>query len=87
MLDQEAPILTVRNHPNIALDRLFADIKFSDSEEQKEEWRRDPEKYRAYRKMVEEELNQRYKLVLRNSHESDEANAVSISSQNASVLH
>ena len=29
-----------------------------------------------YRKMVEQELNQRFKLVLKNSHESDEANAV-----------
>ncbi|KAF2100019.1 FAD/NAD(P)-binding domain-containing protein [Rhizodiscina lignyota] len=48
---------------------------FDYSEEQKAEWSRDPEKYRAYRKMVEQELNQRFKLVLRNSHESDEANA------------
>lgn len=49
-----------------------------DSEEQKAEWREDPEKYRQYRKMIENELNGRYRLVLRNSHESDEANAVRI---------
>lgn len=49
-----------------------------DSEEQKEEWRRDPEKYRVYRKMIEHELNVRFRFALRNSKESDEANAVSI---------
>jgi hypothetical protein len=49
---------------------------FVDSEEDKAEWRRDPEKYRQYRKMVESELNQRYKTVLRNSAESQEANEV-----------
>ncbi|EGC46868.1 flavin-binding monooxygenase [Histoplasma capsulatum var. duboisii H88] len=48
-----------------------------DSEEQKEEWRRDPEKYRAYRKMIEHELNVRFRFALRNSKESDEANAFS----------
>jgi cation diffusion facilitator CzcD-associated flavoprotein CzcO len=48
---------------------------FDYSAEQKEEWRKDPEKYREYRKMVEAELNHRFRLVLRNSQESDEANA------------
>lgn len=48
-----------------------------DSEEQKEEWRRDPEKYRVYRKRIEHELNVRFRFALRNSKESDEANAVS----------
>jgi hypothetical protein len=48
-----------------------------DSEEQKAEWRKYPEKYRQYRKMVESELSGRFKFILRNSKESDEANAVS----------
>jgi hypothetical protein len=48
-----------------------------DSEEQKAEWRKYPEKYRQYRKMVESELSNRFKFILRNSKESDEARAVS----------
>lgn len=50
-------------------------IGVADTEEQKEEWKRDPLKYHQYHKMVELELNQRYRLVLRNSRESDEANS------------
>ncbi|OAX83506.1 hypothetical protein ACJ72_02121 [Emergomyces africanus] len=50
---------------------------FEYSEAQKEEWRRDPEKYRKYRKMVEDELNGRFRFALRNSKESDESNAFS----------
>ncbi|KIW95433.1 uncharacterized protein Z519_04017 [Cladophialophora bantiana CBS 173.52] len=47
---------------------------FDYSEEQKSEWRQDPEKYRQYRKLIEQELNQRFKFVLKNTRESDEAN-------------
>ncbi|KAE8353937.1 dimethylaniline monooxygenase [Aspergillus coremiiformis] len=47
---------------------------FEYSEEDKVEWRRNPEKYRDYRKLIDGELNLRYKLVLRNSKESQEAN-------------
>ncbi|PGH09783.1 hypothetical protein GX51_00467 [Blastomyces parvus] len=50
---------------------------FQYSEEQKEEWRRDPEKYREYRKKVEYELNVRFRFALRNSKESDDSNAFS----------
>ena len=48
-----------------------------DTEEQKEEWRKDPGKYREYRKIIEGEMNVRFKSVLKNSYESDEANRVS----------
>lgn len=54
-----------------------SDMTLLDTEEQKEEWRRDPEKYREYRKMIEDELNRRFRFALRNSKESDESNAVS----------
>ena len=47
-----------------------------DDEEQKKLWRDDPEKYRTYRKMIEDELNSRFRFVLRNSKESDDANEV-----------
>ncbi|KAK2799965.1 hypothetical protein FQN51_006394 [Onygenales sp. PD_10] len=45
------------------------------NEEQKEEWRKNPEEYRKYRKMIEDELNNRFRFTLRNSKESDESNA------------
>ncbi|WEW56238.1 hypothetical protein PRK78_001677 [Emydomyces testavorans] len=47
---------------------------FAYSEEQKALWRAHPEKYRKYRKMIEDELNGRFRFVLRNSKESDDAN-------------
>ncbi|KAK2813963.1 hypothetical protein FQN50_000364 [Emmonsiellopsis sp. PD_5] len=47
---------------------------FAYSEEQKEEWRKNPEEYRKYRKMIEDELNNRFRFTLRNSKESDESN-------------
>ncbi|EEH17769.2 hypothetical protein PABG_00332 [Paracoccidioides brasiliensis Pb03] len=47
---------------------------FEYTEEQKEEWRRDPEKYRKYRKMIEDELTRRFRFALRNSKESEDAN-------------
>ncbi|EZF22559.1 hypothetical protein H112_04614 [Trichophyton rubrum D6] len=50
---------------------------FSYDEEQKKLWRDDPEKYRTYRKMIEDELNSRFRFVLRNSKESDDANEFS----------
>ncbi|CAI7655695.1 unnamed protein product [Penicillium manginii] len=43
---------------------------FEYSEEEKYEWREDPEKYREYRKMIEDEINLRYRAVLRNTAES-----------------
>nr|KMM67448.1 monooxygenase [Coccidioides posadasii RMSCC 3488] len=46
---------------------------FAYSEEQKDIWRAYPEKYRSYRKMIEDELNGRFRFVLRNSKESDDA--------------
>ncbi|EEP79143.1 predicted protein [Uncinocarpus reesii 1704] len=46
---------------------------FGQNEEQKATWRAHPEKYRKYRKMIEDELNGRFRFVLRNSKESDEA--------------
>lgn len=49
---------------------------YLDTEEEKREWRADPEKYRKYRKMIETELNQRYKTVLRDTAESQQANKV-----------
>ena len=48
----------------------------TDTDEQKATWRDHPEKYRRYRKLIENELNTRFKFVLRNSKESDEANEV-----------
>ncbi|KAF3479651.1 uncharacterized protein GIQ15_06627 [Arthroderma uncinatum] len=50
---------------------------FAYDEAQKEIWRSDPEKYRRYRKMVENELNGRFRFILRNSKESDDANEFS----------
>lgn len=50
----------------------------SDSEEQKAKWLEEPEEYREYRKMIERELNRRFKFVLKNSQESDDANNVSL---------
>ncbi|KAM5447377.1 hypothetical protein McanCB49686_007674 [Microsporum canis] len=50
---------------------------FSYDEAQKKIWRSDPEKYRTYRKMVENELNSRFRFILRNSKESDDANEFS----------
>ncbi|KAI1918440.1 hypothetical protein LOZ65_004896 [Ophidiomyces ophidiicola] len=47
---------------------------FAYSEEQKTIWKTHPEKYLRYRKMIEDELNGRFRLVLRNSQESEEAN-------------
>ncbi|KAK2733097.1 hypothetical protein FQN57_002308 [Myotisia sp. PD_48] len=46
---------------------------FEYSEEQKDLWKKHPEKYRNYRKMIENELNARFRFILRNSAESDEA--------------
>ncbi|KAK7433305.1 hypothetical protein QQZ08_000244 [Neonectria magnoliae] len=37
-------------------------------------WREDPEKYRGYRKLIEEEINQWSKVITRNTAESQEAN-------------
>ncbi|PKY00473.1 FAD/NAD(P)-binding domain-containing protein [Aspergillus campestris IBT 28561] len=50
---------------------------FDYTEQDKLAWEQDPEKYREYRKMIEHELNQRFKLVLRNSAESQQANEFS----------
>ncbi|KAJ5808608.1 hypothetical protein N7474_009877 [Penicillium riverlandense] len=47
------------------------------SEEQKAEWRRHPEKYREYRKVIEDEINLRFKGVLRNTAESHNGNEFS----------
>lgn len=55
---------------------LLAKRFSTDTEEQKAVWREHPEKYRRYRKMIEDELNTRFKFVLRNSKESDDANGV-----------
>jgi len=47
-----------------------------DTDEQKVAFDQDRESYHRYKKMIENELNKRFKLVLRNTKESDEANAV-----------
>ncbi|KAJ5774830.1 hypothetical protein N7457_009726 [Penicillium paradoxum] len=47
------------------------------TEEQKAEWRRDPELYRQYRKMIEDEINLRFKAILRNTAESQQTNEFS----------
>ncbi|KAL2827251.1 dimethylaniline monooxygenase [Aspergillus pseudoustus] len=48
---------------------------FDYTEEQKMAFDGDREQYHRYKKMIESELNKRFKLVLRNTKESDEANA------------
>ncbi|OAP57927.1 hypothetical protein AYL99_08665 [Fonsecaea erecta] len=48
---------------------------FDYTEEQKRAFNEDPTRYQRYKKMIENELNKRFKLVLRNTKESDEANA------------
>ncbi|VUC32182.1 unnamed protein product [Clonostachys rosea] len=50
---------------------------FEYTQEQKEQWRQDPEQYRQYRKLIEDEVNQRFKVILRNTAESQEANEFS----------
>lgn len=57
---------------------IFSNRYLSDSEEQKTKWREEPGEYREYRKMIERELNRRFKFVLKNSQESDDANNVSL---------
>jgi hypothetical protein len=52
----------------------------ADTQTQKDEFSRDPKKYHRYQKLIERELNNRVKAVLRNTAESDEANAVSFKS-------
>jgi hypothetical protein len=65
---------------SVRLPRLISRPMFTngnpDSEEQKAEWRRHPEKYREYRKVIEDEINLRYKGVLRNTAESQNGNEV-----------
>ncbi|GFN20563.1 hypothetical protein AtubIFM55763_005711 [Aspergillus tubingensis] len=53
---------------------------FDYTQEQKSDFNKDPEMYHRYHKSVEHELNQRAKLTLRNTAESDEANASSYKS-------
>ncbi|CAI4215880.1 unnamed protein product [Parascedosporium putredinis] len=48
---------------------------FDYTESQKDAFARDPKMYHRYKKMIETELNKRFRLVLRNTRESDEANA------------
>ncbi|KAF9882914.1 hypothetical protein FE257_004895 [Aspergillus nanangensis] len=48
---------------------------FSYTEEQKKAFQDNPTMYHQYKKTIESELNTRFKLVLRNTKESDEANA------------
>ena len=48
-----------------------------DSEAQKALWKEDHSAYLQYRKMVERELNVRFKFILRNTAEADEALKVS----------
>jgi hypothetical protein len=50
-----------------------------DTEAQKAEFARDPEKYHRYHKTVENSLNGRFRTLLRDTAESDEVNAVGIS--------
>ncbi|KAL2844102.1 dimethylaniline monooxygenase [Aspergillus pseudoustus] len=52
---------------------------FSYSEEQKKAFADNPKMYHQYKKTIESELNTRFKLVLRNTKESDEANASAFS--------
>lgn len=56
-----------------------ANQQTTDTQEQKKIFHSDPEQYHRYKKMIENELNKRFKLVLRDTKESDEANAVSFS--------
>lgn len=84
MLGKMVQILPVRIPADILL-RLSRVDGFLDSEEDKLKWREDTESYRQYRKMVESELNQRYKTVLRDSQESHQANEVSIPSVSPSA--
>lgn len=51
---------------------------FAFTEEQKEEWRRGPKKYLAYRKQIEGELNTRFQFIIANSQEQAEAKQYSI---------
>jgi hypothetical protein len=53
--------------------------KLSDTEEQKEEFRKNPEKFLKYSKLIESELNQRFKFILKGTPEAEGAKAVSCS--------
>jgi hypothetical protein len=49
-----------------------------DTEEQKAEFARDPEKLMKYSKLVENELNQRFKFILKRTPEAEAAKSVSL---------
>jgi hypothetical protein len=49
----------------------------SDTEEQKESFKKNPESYLKYIKMIESELNQRFKFILKGTPEANQAKAVS----------
>jgi hypothetical protein len=75
-----------QNYKCILLSRLFSSfilwylfdifLLSIDTEAQKAEFARDPEKYHRYHKTVESSLNGRFRTLLRDTAESDEVNAV-----------
>lgn len=48
-----------------------------DTEEQKDYFKKNPVKYLEYIKMIESELNQRFKFILKGTTEADQARIVS----------
>ena len=51
--------------------------RFLDTEDQKEYFRKNPTKYLKYIKMIESELNQRFKFILNGTTEAHQAKTVS----------
>ncbi|KAH8697526.1 flavin-binding monooxygenase [Talaromyces proteolyticus] len=58
---------------------------FAYTPEQRELFERSPETYHRYHKMIEHELNNRFRTVLRNSAESEEANAFAYNEMTAKL--
>ncbi|KAK7902698.1 hypothetical protein LTR67_002344 [Exophiala xenobiotica] len=62
-----------------------ANFKFSD--QQKKDFREDRAKYLAYRKEVEDELNRRFKLLLKDTPEQEEARRYSVNEMTTKLKH
>ncbi|KAI9870993.1 MAG: hypothetical protein M1830_003547, partial [Pleopsidium flavum] len=60
---------------------------FEFSKERKQQFRNDPEKYLAYRKEVEGELNHRFKFIIKDSPEQAEAKRFSINEMKTKLNH
>jgi len=80
-----APISRVRSFYTISSEKAFL-LKYPDTEEQKKRFRDNPELYLKYSKMIESELNQRFKFILNGTPEAEAAKEVWLPSSLESPL-